>query len=574
MQVQPGWDSDAARVLAVVGGLLDVADVTDGSPPQPLQAPAAALARRDEVLRGVRAVARDAVFGLVGRGPRSLAVAAAGLRDALYAVHEVGPGGPSWGHDTLGALGEVEERWALAANAVSAFEAYRSLPAGELSTDRLREMLAVAGALGEALPHLDRDLAARAPELMSPAASNAGAVGLLADPARNGNLGWAASRVRLAVERTAGLPPAPLLAPGRPPLAPSASGSTAEATMSLAGALGQHPRGLHMAELHEIGRALQTGCLTAAVVLGRVDGSLTGAGSLRERAQQAAAALNPLVNLRARSLGVPRTAVLETARMLERVLGDTARQEVGVGSAAALRAVRPVLAWLTVAPQLADAAAGGPWPLSTTAGSPWSAAGCDHPRSGTGCSGERRPANCWPPASDRPPPRFGQPDARRCWCTSSPRRAQPEARRPPAPQACRCSSCRPHSHAAAPSTPPQPNPPPQARLAGHRAADAHSARKWWRAAGTLWIPTSEMQLTAPASASLNSNPKQRDRLSPPRPHASPNPTPPSQPCRRSSRLRPHMCRSRPGTRRSAARSSYPPPSAGRGGAAQPALLNR
>lgn len=248
---------------------------------------------------------------------------------------------------------------ALAANEVSAFEAYRSLPAAELSTDRLREMLAVAGALGEALPHLDRDLAARAPELMSPAASNAGAVGLLSDPARHGNLGWAASRVRLAVERTAGLPPAPLLAPGRPPLAPSASGSTAEATMSLAGALSQHPRGLHMAELHEIGRALQTGCLTAAGVLGRVDGNLTGAGSLRERAQQAAAALDPLVNLRARSLGVPRTAVLETARMLEQVLGDTARQEVGVGSAAALRAVRPVLAWLTVAPQLADAAARG-----------------------------------------------------------------------------------------------------------------------------------------------------------------------------------------------------------------------
>jgi len=359
VQVQPGWDSDAARVLAVVGGLLDVADTTDGSSPQPLQAPAAALARRDEVLRGVRAVARDAAFGLVGKGPRSLAVAAAGLRDALCAVHEVGPGGPSWGHDPLGALSEVEERWALAANEVSAFEAYRSLPAGELSTDRLREMLAVAGALGEALPHLDRDLAARAPELMSPAASHAGAVGLLSDPARHDNLGWAASRVRLAVERTAGLPPAPLLAPGRPPLAPSASRSTVEATISLAGALGQHPRALHMAELHEIGRALQTGCLTAAVVLGRVDGSLTGAGSLRERAQQAAAALDPLVNLRARSLGVPRTAVLETARMLEQVLGDTARQEVGVGSAAALRAVRPVLAWLTVTPQLADAAARG-----------------------------------------------------------------------------------------------------------------------------------------------------------------------------------------------------------------------
>lgn len=114
MQVQPGWDSDAARVLAVVGGLLDFSDVTDGSSPQPLQAPAAALARRDEVLRGVRAVARDTAFGLVGGGPRSLAVAAAGLRDALYAVHEVGPGGPSWGHDPLGAPGEVEERWALA----------------------------------------------------------------------------------------------------------------------------------------------------------------------------------------------------------------------------------------------------------------------------------------------------------------------------------------------------------------------------------------------------------------------------------------------------------------------------
>jgi len=111
------------------------------------------------------------------------------------------------------------------------------------------------------------------------------------------------------------------------------------------------------------GRAPQGGpapadrCLTAARVLDRVGDVVPGAQPLRERVLQAEAALEPVVGLRAGSLGAPHPAVLEAARRLEQVLGDTARQEVPTASAAALRAVRPVLAWLSFAPQLADAAA-------------------------------------------------------------------------------------------------------------------------------------------------------------------------------------------------------------------------
>jgi len=61
--MQPGWDSDAARVLTVTGGML----TDDDGRRESLRQPAGALPRRDETLRALRSLTDQVAVGVKER---------------------------------------------------------------------------------------------------------------------------------------------------------------------------------------------------------------------------------------------------------------------------------------------------------------------------------------------------------------------------------------------------------------------------------------------------------------------------------------------------------------------------